>query len=78
MTADSRKSKAQRNAFLEDGALADQAMRRSGVGYAASDVHAYVTALAAGHASNRPKAVRWRKRPTRGKRAACNSLTNRS
>ena len=48
-------------AFLEDGVRSDEAMLRSGLGYAAEDVHAYVTGLAGGRAARRPKPVRWRK-----------------
>jgi len=48
-------------AFLEDGVRADEAMMRSGLGYAADDVHAYVTALAEGRKPRRPKPVHWRK-----------------
>ena len=48
-------------AFLEDGVRADEAMVRSGLGYAAEDVHAYVTALAEGWKPWRPEPVRWRK-----------------
>ena len=47
--------------FVEDGVRADEAMLRSGLGYSAADVHAYVTALAGGRAARRPKPVRWRK-----------------
>ena len=48
-------------AFIADGVLADEAMQRSGLGYAAGDVHAYVEALAAGRAARRPRPARWRK-----------------
>jgi predicted transcriptional regulator len=48
-------------AFLDDGVRADEAMVRSGLGYASEDVHAYVTALAEGRKPRRPKPVRWRK-----------------
>jgi predicted transcriptional regulator len=48
-------------AFLEEGAQADEAMQRSGLGFAAGDVHAYLAARAAGRAARRPKPVRWRK-----------------
>jgi predicted transcriptional regulator len=47
--------------FIADGVRADEAMQRSGLGYAANDVHAYVTARARGRASGRPTPVRWRK-----------------
>ena len=48
-------------AFLKDGVRADEAMMRSGLGYAADDVHAYVAALAEGRKPRRPKPVHWRK-----------------
>jgi len=48
-------------AFFEDGVRADEAMIRSGLGYAAEDVHAYVIGLAGARAARRPKPVRWRK-----------------
>ena len=48
-------------AFREDGVRADKAMLRSGLGYAAQDVHAYVTRLAGGRAARRPKPGRWLK-----------------
>lgn len=46
--------------FLKDGKRADAAMLRSGLGYAADDVHAYLAALAVGRKAPRPKPVRWR------------------
>jgi predicted transcriptional regulator len=48
-------------AFLEDGVKADEAMQRSGLGYAAGDVHAYLTARVAGRAARRPTPIRWRR-----------------
>lgn len=48
-------------AFLEDGRRADEAMQRSGRGYAAADVHAYLAARAEGRAARRPRPVRWRR-----------------
>ena len=48
-------------AFLKDGVRADEAMLRSGQGYAAEDVHAYVTVLAGGRTARRLKPVPWRK-----------------
>ncbi|MGH8704981.1 MAG: hypothetical protein ACREUO_06130 [Burkholderiales bacterium] len=48
-------------AFIKDGIRADEAMRRSGLGYAADDVHAYVAVRAEGRAARRPRPVRWRK-----------------
>ena len=47
--------------FLDDGVRADEAMQRSGLGYAAADVHAYLAVRAEGRAARRPKPVRWRK-----------------
>jgi len=47
--------------FLADAARADEAMQRSGTGYAARDVHAYLEARAAGKRARRPRPVRWRK-----------------
>ena len=48
-------------AFMEEGIRADEAMQRSGLGYAAGDVHAYLEAKIRGRAARRPKPVRWRK-----------------
>ena len=47
-------------AFLRDGVRADEAMLRSGLGYAAEDVHAYLEAKIAGRRTRRPRQVRWR------------------
>ena len=47
-------------AFLQDGVRADEAMLRSGLGYAADDVHAYLEAKIAGRRARRPRPVRWR------------------
>ena len=47
-------------AFLRDGVRADEAMLRSGLGYAADDVHAYLEAKVAGRRARRPRPVRWR------------------
>lgn len=47
--------------FLDDGVRADGAMQRSGLGYAAGDVHAYLTAKVEGRTARRPKPVRWRR-----------------
>jgi predicted transcriptional regulator len=47
-------------AFLRDGILADEAMLRSGLGYAADDVHAYLEAKVAGRRTRKPRQVRWR------------------
>jgi len=48
-------------AFLEEGVRADEAMRRSGLGYAAADIYAYLTSKVKGRAAQRPKQVPWRK-----------------
>jgi len=42
-------------------AFIDEAMQRSGLGYAAGDVHAYLEAKIRGRAARRPKPLRWRK-----------------
>jgi predicted transcriptional regulator len=47
-------------AFLQDGVRADEAMLRSGLGYAADDVHSYLEAKIAGRRARRPRPVRWR------------------
>lgn len=47
-------------AFVQDGVHADEAMLRSGLGYAADDVHAYLEAKVAGRRTRRPRPVRWR------------------
>jgi predicted transcriptional regulator len=47
-------------AFLSDGVRADEAMLRSGLGYAAEDVHSYLEAKVAGRRARRPRQVRWR------------------
>ena len=47
--------------FLDDGVRADEAMLRSGLGYAANDVHDYLEARIQGRAGARPKPVRWQK-----------------
>lgn len=46
--------------FLQDGIRADEAMLRSGLGYAADDVHAYLQAKVSGRRARRPRPVRWR------------------
>ena len=48
-------------AFIDDGIRADEAMQRSGLGYAAGDVHAYLEAKIRGRAARRPRPLRWRK-----------------
>jgi hypothetical protein len=47
-------------AFLADGVRADEAMLRSGLGYAEKDVNAYVTSRVRDRATRRPAPVRWR------------------
>jgi len=47
--------------FLEDGVSADEAMQRSGLGYAAEDLYAYLDARVAARQVRRPRPVRWRK-----------------
>jgi predicted transcriptional regulator len=47
--------------FLADAAQADKAMQRTGLGYAAADVHAYLEAKVAGRTAREPKPVRWRR-----------------
>ena len=46
--------------FLQE-AVADEAMRKSGKGYLAQDVHAYLTKRAQGQKATRPRAKAWRK-----------------
>lgn len=46
--------------FLEEATEADERMQRSGVGYDARDVHAFVTAKAQGKRARRPRVKRWR------------------
>lgn len=48
-------------AFLEDGVRADEAMQRSGLGYADEAVYAYLEARIAARQAHRPRPVRWRK-----------------
>jgi predicted transcriptional regulator len=47
-------------AFVREGIQADEAMLRSGLGYAAEDVHAYLAAKVAGRRARKPRPVRWR------------------
>jgi predicted transcriptional regulator len=46
--------------FVQEGIRADEAMLRSGLGYAADDVHAYLEAKVAGRRARRPRPVHWR------------------
>ena len=50
----------QRAAFVAEAEAAQQAMRESGKGYAADEVHAYLMNRAAGKKTVRPKATSWR------------------
>lgn len=47
-------------AFQQDGVRADEPMLRSGLGYEADDVHAYLEAKVAGRRARRPRPVHWR------------------
>lgn len=47
--------------FMADADRADAEMRRSGVGYAMEDVHAYFREKLKGKTARRPKPVAWRK-----------------
>jgi predicted transcriptional regulator len=47
-------------AFIDEGIRADEAMQRSGLGYAAGDVHAYLEAKVRGRAARRPRLLRLR------------------
>lgn len=47
--------------FLQDAVTADEAMQKSGKGYAAQEVHAYLTERAKGTKVTRPRARSWRK-----------------
>jgi len=48
-------------AFLAEGMRADEAMLRSGTGYDATEVHAYLSTKVSGGGARRPKPVRWRR-----------------
>ncbi len=50
----------QRKQFVADALAAEKAMLRSGKGYFAKDVHAYMKAKASGRKVSRPKAKAWR------------------
>lgn len=52
--------------FLEEGIRADEAMLRSGLGYAANEVHDYLAARIQGRAARRPKLAWWKRRPKTG------------
>jgi len=47
--------------FLQEAIAADGAMLKSGMGYVAQDVHAYLTERAKGNKAKRPRAKSWRK-----------------
>ena len=47
--------------FLQDAISADEAMQKSGKGYVAQEVHAYLTERAKGKVARRPQAKSWRK-----------------
>ncbi len=47
--------------FRRDAIAADKAMARSGKGYPAKEVHAYIADLVAGKKARRPPARAWRK-----------------
>ncbi|MGE5182010.1 MAG: hypothetical protein ACM31C_08105 [Acidobacteriota bacterium] len=51
----------QRRGFADDARRAEADFDRTGLGYAADDVHAYVRARAAGKKPRRPKARSWRR-----------------
>jgi predicted transcriptional regulator len=48
-----------RGQLIEDALLAEAEALRTGVGYSAADVHAYIQGLAQGKKVARPKARRW-------------------
>ena len=47
--------------FLQDAIAVDDAMQKSGKGYLAADVHAYIAERAKGTKAKRPRAKSWRK-----------------
>lgn len=47
--------------FLADAELADAEMRKTGMGYAMEDVHAYFRNKLRGKPARRPRPVAWRK-----------------
>jgi hypothetical protein len=49
-----------RAAFVADAATSRTEVRKSGKGYSAAEVHAYVQARARGKAAPKPKAKSWR------------------
>ena len=49
-----------RKAFVTDAKMAQEDMNRTGKGYPAEEVHAYMGARAEGKKARRPKAKRWR------------------
>lgn len=47
--------------FVEDAVTADEAMQKTGRGYAMEDVHRYLEAKARGRPAKRPAPVRWQR-----------------
>ncbi|MDJ0893459.1 MAG: hypothetical protein QNK18_19980 [Gammaproteobacteria bacterium] len=50
-----------RKAFFTDAKMAQEDMNRTGKGYPAEEVHAYMSARSEGKKVPRPRAKRWRK-----------------
>lgn len=50
-----------RAAFVSDAVAAREESLKSGQGYAAAEVHAYIRARAQGKAASKPKAKSWRR-----------------
>lgn len=46
--------------FLQESIAADETMQKSGKGFLAEDVHAYITERAKGNKAKRPRAKSWR------------------
>ncbi|MFH1602550.1 MAG: AbrB/MazE/SpoVT family DNA-binding domain-containing protein [Pseudomonadota bacterium] len=47
--------------YVDDAVRVDDAMKKSGVGYAMPEVHAYIAAKVRGKRAKRPRPVNWRK-----------------
>ncbi len=47
--------------FLQEAIVADKAMQKSGKGYPAQEVHAYLAKRVQGQKATRPRAKSWRK-----------------
>ena len=61
MKSDRTQSASKRyQAFLREGKRVDEVMRKSGLGHAADEVHAYLEAKVAGRCTRRPRPARWR------------------